>query len=207
MRGEIYDGATWLIGSIDRSLRAAGGEGTDIALARLAQQDLSPKSLTVPEPRILPACTYLPETIAASMLVTDSVAAALAEIAPHLHWKQNANYSDALLGAGYMDGYAYAEFIGPQGFFPGDDFLMGLLLLGPHRHYKDHAHKAPELYWTLTGPSLWRKGSEEFLSRPAGSMIWHAPDVIHATHTCDGPLLALWIWTQDTAFPARLVTP
>ena len=38
-----------------------------------------------------------------------------------------------------MDSYAYSEFIGPDGFFPGDDFLMGLLLLGPDRLYKDHA--------------------------------------------------------------------
>jgi hypothetical protein len=204
---EIYDGVSWLLGSVDRALRNMDGEGTDIALARLAEQDLSLGNLVVHEPRNLPACTYLPETIAASMLVADSVSAALAEVAPHLHWKQNINYSDDLLGAGYMDGYAYAEFIGPHGFFPGDDFLMGLLLLGPDRLYKDHLHPAPELYWTLTGPSLWRRGAGEFESRSAGSVIWHAPNVVHATRTGVDPLLALWIWTEDTIYPARLVTP
>jgi len=203
---EVYDGVCWLIASVDRALRRAGCETTGIALARLGQQDVSPGSMIAPEPRNLPACTYLPETIAASMLVADSVSAALAEVAPYLHWKQNANYSDALLGDGYMDGYAYAEVIGPQGFFPGDDFLMGLLLLGPDRLYKDHLHLAPELYWTLTGPSLWRQGSGNFESRPAGSVIWHEPNVVHATRTGIDPLLALWIWTEDTIYPARLIT-
>jgi hypothetical protein len=204
---EIYDGLSWLIGSIDRALRKTEGNGTEIALARLAQQNVSPGNFIVPEPRNLPACAYLPETVAASMLVAASVSAALAETASHLHWKQNANYSDALLGSGYMDGYAYAEFIGTQGFFPGDDFLMGLLILGPERLYKDHLHPAPELYWTLTGPSLWRQGAGDFESREAGSVIWHEPNVVHATRTGVDPLLALWIWTEDTIYPARLVTP
>jgi hypothetical protein len=83
---------------------------------------------------------------------------------------------------------------------------MGLLLLGPGRLYRDHLHPAPELYWTLTGPSLWLQGAGEFESRPAGSVIWHAPNVVHATRTGSDPLLALWIWTEDTNYPARLVT-
>jgi quercetin dioxygenase-like cupin family protein len=122
-----------------------------------------------------------------------------------LRWKQNSNYSDELLGKGYMQSYAYCEFIGPDGFYPGDDFLMGLLILGPGRLYKDHFHPAPELYWTLTGPALWRRGAEDFVTRPGGSTIWHAPNVVHATRTLEEPLLAVWIWTKDTAYPAKLV--
>lgn len=205
MSEEIFAGATWLIDAIKRDLDAIGGEGVPGALARLGDQDVSADAFSEPEPRNLPACAWLAETVAAAMLVSPSVSAALAEIAPHLSWKQNANYSDELLGEGYMDSYAYCEFIGPGGFFPGDDFLMGLLLLGPNRHYKDHHHPAPELYWTLTGPSLWRRAPGDFETRAAGSAIWHAPNVIHATRTTDQPLLALWMWTEDTAHPARLV--
>lgn len=205
MSDEEFSGATWLIGAIERDLAAIGGEGVPIALARLGEQDISDAAFVEPEPRNLPACTWLAETIAATMMVSPSVSAALAEVAPHLRWKQNANYTDTRLGEGYMAAYAYCEFIGPDGFFRGDDFLMGLLLLGPNRYYKDHAHPAPEVYWTLTGPSLWRRTPGDFETRPAGSAIWHAPHVIHATRTTNAPLLALWIWTEDTAYPAKLV--
>lgn len=205
MSQETIAGVTWLVSAITRDLTAIGGEGVSTALSRLGEQNMSASAFREPEPRDLPACAWLAETIAATMMVSPSVSAALAEIAPHLRWKQNSNYSDELLGEGYMASYAYSEFIGPDGFYPGDDFLMGLLLLGPDRYYKDHAHPAPELYWALTGPSLWRRAPGEFEARPAGSAIWHAPNVIHATRTQDQPLLAMWIWTNDTAYPARLV--
>jgi len=202
---EVYAGATWLIGAIKRDLIASAAEGASIAVARLAEQDVSASTFHEPIPRNLPACAWLAETIAATMMVSPSVSAALAEVAPHLRWKQNANYSDELLGEGYMASYAYCEFIGPDGFFRGKDFLMGLLLLGPDRFYKDHAHPAPELYWTLTGPSLWRQATSAFETHAAGNAIWHAPNVVHATRTTDTPLLAMWIWTEATSHPARLV--
>jgi hypothetical protein len=202
---EIHAGATWLIEAVARDLGTLGGDGASTALSRLAGQDISVAACREPRPRNLSACIWLAETIAATMLVSPSVSASLAEIAPHLRWKQNANYSDELLGEGYMASYAYCEFIGPDGFFRGDDFLMGLLLLGPDRYYKDHAHPAPELYWTLTGPSLWRRAPGEFETRAAGSAIWHAPNIVHATRTTGEPLLAMWIWTEDTAYPAQLV--
>jgi len=202
---EIHAGASWLIGAMARDLAAIGGEGVPIALARLAEQDTSLSRFMEPEPRTFPVCAWLADTIAATMIASPSVSAALAEVAPHLHWKQNVNYSDENLGKGFMASYAHCEFIGPDGFYPGSDFLMGLLLLGPNCVYKDHLHPAPELYWTLTGPSLWRRAPGLFEMRAAGTVIWHPPNVIHATRTMDAPLLAMWIWTEDTDYPARLV--
>jgi hypothetical protein len=103
-----------------------------------------------------------------------------------------------------MDNYAYAELLGTSGYFPGGDFLLGLLLLGPRLHYLDHRHPAPELYWLLTGPSEWRRGSEGFAPHPAGATIWHEPHLVHATRTGDAPLLAVWAWTRAVAEPAVL---
>jgi dimethlysulfoniopropionate lyase len=201
---ELHESATWLISAVARSLASRSDEGISEVLDRLGAQDLSIAALRQPEPRNLPACRYFPETAAATMMVASPVSAALADIEPHLRWKQNSNYSDAVLGEGYMNSYAYSEIIGPDGFFPGDDYLMGLLLLGPGRHYRDHRHPAPELYWTLTGPSLWRRAPEEYQSREAGSSIWHPPCAVHATRTLTEPLLAVWIWTRDTSAPAVL---
>jgi quercetin dioxygenase-like cupin family protein len=202
LNDNIYAPATWIIDAIRRSLK---GDAAARVKTRLAEQDLSPAAVRGPGPRRLPATRFLPECVAASMLTSPDVAAALAEAEEFLHWRQNPNYSDGAMGAGYMDDYAYAELIGPHGFFRGDDFLMGLLLLGPKRHYRDHHHAAPELYWLLTGPSEWRRGNGEFETRVAGETIWHEPHVVHATRTAESPLLAVWAWTRDVHEPARLV--
>lgn len=201
MNDNIYGPAMWVIEAIRTSLR---GEGVAEVKARLAVQDLSPVAAVDPGPKRLAATRYLAECVAASMFMAPEVAAALADIEEFLHWKQNPNYSDAVMGEGYMDNYAYAEIIGPDGFFPGQDFLLGLLLIGPNRLYRDHRHPAPELYWLLTGPSDWRKDQGAFVSRSAGETIWHPPRMSHATRTRESPLLAVWAWTRDTASPATL---
>ena len=202
MNSEIYGSAMWIIDAIRRALK---GDGSTEMKARLAVQNLTPSAVRVPEPRRLPACRHLPECVAASMFLVPDVAASLAEIDEFLHWKQNPNYSDAVMGEGYMDNYAYAELIGPSGFFAGEDFLMGLMLLGPRRLYPDHHHPAPELYWLLTGPSEWRRGGGEYVTRRAGETIWHLPMMSHATRTLDSPLLTVWAWTRDVSVPAKLL--
>ena len=201
MNDAIYGPAMWAIDAIRRSLK---GDAAAEVRRRLAEQDLSPASAREPVPRRLPATRFLPECVATSMFMSPDVAAALAEIDEFLKWKQNPNYSDQSMGPGYMDNYAYAELVGPDGFFAGNDFLMGLLLLGPNVHYRDHHHAAPELYWLLTGPSEWRLGKGDFAMREAGETIWHEPHVVHATRTGSSPLLAVWAWSRDVSEPARL---
>jgi hypothetical protein len=182
------------------------GEGRAEVLRRLAEQDLSRTAFRPPEPARIPACRHLPETVGAAIMVDAALAAALAGMEDELHWRRSEGYSDAVMGQpGFMDNYGYAEIIGPHGCLAGDDFRLGFLLLGPGLHYRDHAHPAPELYWLLTGPSDWRRGDDTFVTRQPGEMIWHRPHEVHAVRTHDQPLLALWVWTRDTAEPARLV--
>ena len=202
MNDDIVSPALRLIDAFAVSLK---GEGMEEVKTALARQDLSPAAAIGPSPSSLPAVRFFPECVAASMFVAPGFAAALAEIAEFLHWKQNPNYSDRVMGKGYMDNYAYAEIIGPHGFFAGDDFLLGILLLGPAQFYRDHHHPAPELYWLLTGPSEWRKGRESFETQPAGATIWHPPHLSHATRTGVSPLLAAWAWTRDVGTAARLL--
>ena len=82
--------------------------------------------------------------------------------------------------------------------------VLGLLLLGPHRHYRDHYHPASELYWPLTGSTEWRKGDGTFAVKEAGTAIWHPSMILHAMITHEAPLLTVWSWTRDTATSARL---
>jgi hypothetical protein len=204
---ECFSNVCWLLKSLKRGLEASNRDLPEVerVLARLAEQDLAAGTFTPPRPRTLPACSMLPDTVGAALAIASDVAAAIAAIEDELHWQQNPFYSDAALGRGYMDGYAYAEIIGPKGFFPGNDFLLGFFLLGPNRLYSEHYHPAPELYWMLTGPSRWKRGAGSWEELAAGDLRWHPPFVVHATETCSVPLLCLWAWTSDVAEPARLV--
>ncbi|MGQ0486099.1 MAG: dimethylsulfonioproprionate lyase family protein [Hyphomicrobiales bacterium] len=204
MSDDNFNGVRRLIGTIAHGLEKRGGEGTARVLERLAQQDMDAAQFREPAPRRQPVCGHLAQCIAETMLVDAKLAAALAAVEDRLNWCQSAGYSDALLGEGFLANYGWCEFVGSAGFFPGADFRLGLLLLGPHRHYRDHYHPAPELYWPLTGPSDWKRGAGGFETRAAGETVWHKPFIMHATRTQDMPLLAVWCWTEDTATPVRL---
>jgi hypothetical protein len=185
-------------------LEKTGGEGVPEVLQRLKEQAVSANRFLDPDPLAKPVCAMLPELVAEAAMAKPGLAAAIAAVSDNLHWSQTKAYSDALLGDGFMANYAHCEIVGATGFFPGDDFRLGLLILGPNRHYLDHYHPAPELYWPLTGPTEWKKGGGPFVKREAGEVIWHKPHEIHATITRDTPLLAVWCWPRDTETPARL---
>jgi hypothetical protein len=205
---EFIGDVRWLLKSVTRGLETHCAQSPEVSsvLVRLAEQDLADSSFTPPQPRILPACSMLPDVVGAALPVASDVAAAIAALEDDLHWQQNPTYSDVAMGRiGYMEGYAYAEIIGPNGFFRGNDFLLGFLLLGPKRVYREHYHAAPELYWMLTGPSRWKRGAGGWEELQAGDIRWHQPFVVHATETSHVPLLCLWAWTRDVAAPARLV--
>ena len=204
MNRDLYDTALWLIAAIRRGLAARQGDGLDEVLPRLAAQDLGEARFREPEPQGLPVLTHLPQAIGETMLLDPDLAAAIAAVEDALSWLQSSSYSDALLGEGFSANYGWAQIIGPDGFFPGDDFLLGLLMLGPHRHYRDHYHPAPELYWPLTSGSFWSRNAGPFAEQPQGAVIWHTPMMLHATKTEGTPLLAVWCWTKDVATPAQL---
>jgi hypothetical protein len=201
---DLFHDVRWFIGAARRGLEARRGEGVREVLERLAAQDVSAEAFREPEPRGLPVLTHLPQCLGEAMLLDPDLAAAVAAVEEGLQWRQSASYSDAVLGEGFTANYGWAEIIGPHGFFAGEDFLLGLLMLGPHRHYRDHFHPAPELYWPLTSGSLWSRDSGGFAEKPQGDTIWHPPMSMHATKTGEAPLLTLWSWTRDTGIPARL---
>lgn len=204
MNEDTFENARWLIGAIARGLHARIGEGVTEVLNRMAEQSFAATAFVAAEPCPLPVVRHLPACVGEAMLLDADVAAALAAIADDLQWRHSEGYSDAVLGEGFMESHGWCQIVGPHGFFPGDDFLLGLLLLGPDLHYKDHYHPAPELYWPLTGASEWKQGAGAYETRQAGDIIWHVPWKMHATATTDKPLLAVWSWTRDTAISTKI---
>lgn len=196
-----------VIDRIAGGLVTRGGEGVDSAVSRLSEQPLKDADFRLPEAATKPVVKYLDATLEQVRSMDAELAHGFRAIAPALHWDQSASYTDDILGHGFKDNYAWAELIGPNGFFGGDDFLLGFLLLGPHRHYLDHYHPAPELYWPLTAPSDWKKGDNQpFIARKQGEVIWHPSLVTHATITREAPLLAVYCWTRDARIGAKLGT-
>lgn len=204
MNQELFDSVRQLVATVAAGLAARQGQGLVEVRERLAQQHIGRDAFRQPEPRGLPVLRYLPQCVGEAMVLDPALAAAIAAVEDALQWQQSASYTDDLLGSGFGDNYGWAEIIGPRGFFPGDDFLLGLLMLGPDRHYRDHYHPAPELYWPLTAASLWSLDGSPFAEKPQGAVIWHPPMALHATITHATPLLAVWCWTRDTATPAQL---
>ena len=202
---ELLDNARWLVGAVARGLHGKKHAGAGVVLDRLLDQRIPSAPLQQPKPQRLPVLSHLASAVAETLLIDGDLAAAIAAVEDRLHWRQSEAYSDAVMGPGFMANYGWCQIVGPHGFFAGDDFLLGLLMLGPGQHYRDHAHPAPELYWPLTAGSLWKRGASPFAEAEAGSLIWHGPHEVHATRTAASPMLAVWCWTKDTATPARLI--
>ena len=201
----VAEKARAFIDSTWSRLKPLAGEDVDEVLARLEEQDTGAATILTPEPTTLPVLIHLDRCLQDASLYDAAISKAIADLRPHLQWRQSKAYNDALLGTGFIENYGWCEVIGPNGFFRGDDFLLGLLMLGPNTHYRDHLHPAPELYWPLTSDTEWRKDDERLAPKAAGTVIWHQPNVIHAIKTGAAPLLTIWSWTRDTATPASLI--
>ena len=202
---QVYDAARLAIASLNKAwMKTPEADGVPETTSRLAEQDISKAAFVRSPASLKPVVHHLEATLQEARSFATEIAAALAVLAPALRWMQSASYTDEVLGAGFSENYAWCELIGAQGFFKGDDFNLGFLLLGPGRHYRDHYHPAPELYWPLTAHSFWKKGASAFVERRQGEVIWHPSMEIHATITREKPLLAAFAWTREAHIGARL---
>jgi Dimethlysulfonioproprionate lyase len=191
-----YDLASFCCSEITKFLRAhEDKEGVLDVLQRQAAQLRSPRALTSNDQPVL---RHLVRAVNSADEAFTPLVSAVQSVHPFLCWSQNPKYTDDVMGEGFSRNYAWAELIGSNGLLSGDDFVMGILLLGPGQHYIDHWHKAPELYVPLVGGAKWRKGEGDFVERKAGEIIWHPPMVKHAMKTGELPLLAVYAWTRDT---------
>jgi mannose-6-phosphate isomerase-like protein (cupin superfamily) len=68
---------------------------------------------------------------------------------------------------------------------------------GPGVVYPDHAHKAIEIYYVISGKALWKRGGEPWVERYPGEVILHTAGMRHAMATADEPLVTMAIWISD----------
>jgi hypothetical protein len=125
---------------------------------------------------------------------------------PALRWVTYDAYPSEMIGPRFPVAHAFASLISGTGHVPADDFELGLFLIAPKTLYRDHRHKAPELYVPLTGPHEWRFGvGESWTGYAAHTPIWNEPMQVHATLVRDIPFLALFAWTRDVMADAIVV--
>lgn len=147
----------------------------------------------------------LPTALAALTPSHPDLALAIADAAPWLKWITYDLYGDTI-GPQFAKGHAYASIIGEDAAVPARDYDLGLFLIAPHVLYRDHCHKAPELYAPLTGPHGWRFGPDRpLIVKAAHEPVWNDPYRPHLTKVGPTPFLALFGWTRDVQEAARVL--
>jgi hypothetical protein len=152
-----------------------------------------------------PSCGHLDAALFC-MNGADSLRQAINEVRNGLRWVTYDDYPPETIGRRFPVAHAFTSLIGGDGLIPADDFQLGLFLIVPKTLYRDHQHKAPELYVPLTGPHEWRFGvGESWTEYEAHEPIWNEPMRVHATLVRDVPFLALFAWTRDVNAPSVVV--
>jgi len=155
----------------------------------------------------LPVCRFWSVALGQAGANVSGPCSALAALAPRLTWMQNPNYRRAPPSPDFLDNYGYAVLAGPADGPPAlarhGKLAFGVLLLGPRTHYPLHHHPAAEVYIPLNTAEWWR-GDGPWREQAPGAIIYHAPNVPHATRAGGTPLLALYLWCGELATPARL---
>lgn len=154
-------------------------------------------------PQVLPVCQYLPSLLRADD--EDPVVRGVAPLCAQLAWVQNPNYTGGQLAPAFLANYGYAEIIGPQGVVLDDEFMLGILLLGPQTEYPAHYHPAEELYYTVSGDASWWQREQPWTQRGSGSYVYHPSGVAHAMQTARQPVCLLYMWWGEIGVPAQLL--
>lgn len=131
---------------------------------------------------------------------------AIAAAAPQLRWVSYDAYPRDEIGDSFANGHAFASLAGSDAAFTARDAEVGLFLIAPRVLYRDHCHRAPELYAPLTGPHGWRFApGRPLIVKPAGEPVWNPPLQPHLTMVGEVPFLCLFVWTRDVSEPARVI--
>jgi Dimethlysulfonioproprionate lyase len=192
-----------LIDEIDPYLADLKGPGVDEVRQSILGFAQGPVSEEIKPAR--PACGHLDAALLC-MHGADALRHAIKAARPQLRWITYDAYPPDMIGERFPVAHAFAPLIGRDGFLPADDFELGMFLIAPKTLYRDHRHKAPELYVPLTGPHEWRFGAgDRWREYKANTPIWNESMRVHATLVRDIPFLALFAWTRDVIADAIVV--
>jgi hypothetical protein len=174
---------------------AIGDEVRNVSAA-LNRVDADPREVRLTRH---PLIRYLPAALALTRSRAPEVASVLEPVAELLPWRYG--YQDRADALGLENAMGWAELAGPEAPFRSREVCFGLTLIGPGRYYLPHHHPAIELYRVIAGRAEWTAGGQTATQRP-GAYILHPANIIHAMHTGEEPLLAVYSWTGDVVSPS-----
>lgn len=135
-----------------------------------------------------------------------ALALAIAAATPHLGWTTYDLYPPEEIGETFARSHAFASLIGDGAPFQTEGFDFGLFLIAPHVLYRDHRHRAPELYAPLTGPHGWRFApGAPLVIKAAHEPVWNDANQPHLTKVGPNPFLCFFGWTADVTAPAEVI--
>ena len=188
-------------------LTAAAQRDADLAVFHDLLTDKMADGVDTSATPVLPVCRFWSVALGQAGANVSSLCASLATLAPRLTWTQNPNYRRSPPAPDFLDNYGYAVLAGPAegpaALARHDRLAFGVLMLGPRTHYPLHHHPAAEVYIPLN-PAEWWRGDGPWREQPPGAVIYHPPNMPHATRTGGTPLLALYLWCGELATHARL---
>lgn len=128
---------------------------------------------------------------------------ALIEAAPTGNWTSGENAYPGEPGMeAFNADYSFMTLCGSARWARGcyavsENIGLSYTVQGPHATYPDHAHKAIEIYYVISGKALWKRGDEPWVERYPGEVILHTAGMRHAMKTGDEPLVAMAVWISD----------
>ena len=201
-----------LLQSIIKYLETQRGDshGLDLTLDKLADMGLGSELFNDIPPEGTRHNQVLEGAISG---ITDpglqEIAGCLKAAKDDLVWREdNAQFypPGADLGEGYTKCNLHALLIGPDACgYHHADFSLGIFMLGPRTLYRDHYHKAPELYLNLSEKSGWRFGGRDWKDYCAGSLIWNEAGKPHATRVYSQPFLSIFVWLENINSPCNVI--
>lgn len=192
----------------ETDLYLAGLRGPGIAEARAGLAQWGGGAIRLPDdpPRNGVVERWLKPALDQLVLSHPALSHAIGLAAPYLHWITYDGYPPDDIGADFARGHAYSSLIGEGGALAAPDWDLGLFLIAPNVLYRDHRHRAPELYAPLTGPHGWRFGPDRpLVVRPAHQPVWNDPFAPHLTKVGPVPFLCLFCWTRDVNAVAEVI--
>ncbi len=94
----------------------------------------------------------------------------------------------------FIDNFAVAEVISPDGPVLSKNMIMFLFLLGAETVYPTHWHAPEEIYFILSGNPEYQIGNKTWQPRQPGDLVHLPPFVPHAIRTGDEAMLVLQVW-------------
>ena len=146
------------------------------------------------QPNRIPAVHQVQDLAAQGTLATQALVSAIRATAHLAHWQQT--YTEAEVGADFLNRYGYFELFGPTGHFHSDQLRGYIAYWGPGLSYDWHSHQAEELYLTLAGGALFRVVGDEAPVGPGQTRL-HGSWQSHAMMTTDQPILTLVLWRGE----------